>query len=235
MFVALLVVGCGGDTKKPAGAIPESNQSSAETPTAKSPEVAKIDLDDNETRNRIIAEAIDWDEIPSGYTGWSKEMHDNGRINLLAQYKDGRPDGPWTAWYSSGQKKLESNYKDGKLDGVWTGWNEDGEKREEINFKEGKYDGLVTCWYKNGQKSHESTYKNGKGAGLHTEWYNNGQKRSETTFKDGGPVTIVVWKPNGEKCPDTKLVDGNGVWVGYNEDGTERFRATYKDGARVKD
>jgi cell division protein FtsB len=35
MFVALLMVGCGEDSKKPGGDSPESNQSSAETPVAK--------------------------------------------------------------------------------------------------------------------------------------------------------------------------------------------------------
>jgi sulfatase modifying factor 1 len=35
MFVALLMVGCGEDTKKPVGDSPESNQTSAETPPAK--------------------------------------------------------------------------------------------------------------------------------------------------------------------------------------------------------
>jgi len=44
MFVALLMVGCG---EEPGGDSPESNQSSAET----------IDLDDNETLDKIIAEA----------------------------------------------------------------------------------------------------------------------------------------------------------------------------------
>ncbi len=51
MFAALLIVGCGENTKKPSGDSAESNQSSGG--------VAKINLDDNETRNRIIAEAID--------------------------------------------------------------------------------------------------------------------------------------------------------------------------------
>jgi antitoxin component YwqK of YwqJK toxin-antitoxin module len=48
-------------------------------------------------------------------------------------------------------------------------------------------------------------------------------------------VTDVTRKPNGEKCPVTNLKDGNGVVVFYNEDGTEDFRFTYKDGERVRD
>jgi len=46
-------------------------------------------------------------------------------------------------------------------------------------------------------------------------------------------VTTVAWKPNGEKCPVTNVVNGNGVWVWYNDDGTESFRTTYKDGVKV--
>ncbi|MBU63364.1 MAG: hypothetical protein CMI26_12780, partial [Opitutae bacterium] len=56
MFVALLMVGCGGGGS--GSDVSESNQSSAENPpAAKTAEVAKIDLDDNETLAKIIAGA----------------------------------------------------------------------------------------------------------------------------------------------------------------------------------
>ena len=48
-------------------------------------------------------------------------------------------------------------------------------------------------------------------------------------------MTAIGWKPNGEKCPVTNVVDGIGVWVMYNEDGTEAFRQTFKDGELVRD
>ena len=48
-------------------------------------------------------------------------------------------------------------------------------------------------------------------------------------------MSAVHWKPNGEKCPVTNVKDGNGVMVFYNEDGTEEFRYTYKDGLKVFD
>ena len=52
MFVALLMVGCGEDTKKPAGDSPESNQSSAEIPPDKTAEVAKVVVDGDELEER---------------------------------------------------------------------------------------------------------------------------------------------------------------------------------------
>ena len=66
-----------------------------------------------------------------------------------------------------------------------------------------------------------------------TVYYDNGQKRGEQNWKDGKLMSVVVWKPNGEKCPVTNVKDGNGVVVVYNDDGTELGRGTYKDGKRV--
>ena len=54
------------------------------------------DLDDPETLDKIIAEAIDEDKLHDApnkqtpYTGWLKEMHNNGQVRKLTQYKDGK-------------------------------------------------------------------------------------------------------------------------------------------------
>ena len=187
MFVALLVVGCGSDST-PSG--------STDTPKA-------IDLDDNETRNKIIAEAIDLESLQhrddkdgkdlfynpkeqTPYTGWVKEMR-NEKVKSLAQYKSGKADGPWTEW------------------------DENGHNIGTVYFKEGERDGLSIFYYKDGAE------------------------RNRTTYKDGKLKTIVVWKPNGEKCPVTNVANGNGVMVWYYADGTERNRITYKDGLKVRD
>jgi len=48
-------------------------------------------------------------------------------------------------------------------------------------------------------------------------------------------MTQTRWKPNGEKCPVTNVVNGNGVVVVYEEDGTERVRLNFKNGEPVFD
>ncbi len=63
--------------------------------------------------------------------------------------------------------------------------------------------------------------------------YRNRNERGEAIYKDGKIMTAIGWKPNGEKCPVTNVVDGNGVWVWYNDDGTEGGRTTFKDGESV--
>ena len=134
---AQLVSGCGSDQQvagNETGVLrtesgSESNQSSTEIPDAKTVEVAEIDLDDNETRNKIIAEAIDGKKLQwrgkaelayapnqkTPFSGWTKRMYENGRISGLYQYKDGKRDGLWAGWHRNGQKAAEGAYKDGEV------------------------------------------------------------------------------------------------------------------------
>ena len=104
--------------------------------------------------------------------------------------------------------------------------------------------GLFTEWYSNGQKMMQENWKDSAEdqygqklrqlEGLSTWWYENGQKLQEGNYKGGKLMTVVAWKPSGEKCPDTKIdEDGNGVLVCYNEDGTETLRWTYEDGEEI--
>ena len=85
--------------------------------------------------------------------------------------------------------------------------------------------------YPNGQKG-EATFEDGKQHGLETWWYEIGQKEVEVTFKDGNLVTAIAWKPNGEKCPDSNVVDGNGIACYYHDNGQKSYEATYKDGEK---
>jgi len=111
----------------------------------------------------------------------------------------------------------------------------EGEALYYVRNQQTPYTGRAKGMRKNGQIRRLDQYKDGKKDGLVQVWYENRQKRSEAKWKDGKLVTIVVWKPNGEKCPVTKVVNGNGVRTWYNDDGTEDFRVTIKDGELVKD
>jgi flagellar basal body-associated protein FliL len=176
MLVALLMVGCGGGDS--GSDSPESNQSSAETPPAKTSQVEQIDLDDLGTRKKITEEAILYFQVrprkkegqelayapnqQTPYSGWAKMYHGRKKeqVRMLRQYREGKLDGPYVSWWKNGQKMLNA------------------------------------------------------------------------TFKNGKTMTMVMWKPNGEKCPITNVMNGNGVQVWYHEDGTEERRVTFKDGYR---
>ena len=191
-----------------------------------------VDYEDLEYRNGVAY--LPNEETP--FTGRAESFYRNGQKRREVNFKDGKQDGLWTWWNENGQKEEEENWKDGMEDGLWTYWYENGQKREEGNLKDGKSVGLLTKWWKNGQKGSEDNYKDGRQDGLSTWWYKNGQKRQESNWKDGKLMSTVVLKPNGEKCPVTNIdKDGNGVVVVYDENGTELFRFTYKDGELVRD
>jgi hypothetical protein len=184
LFATLLMVGCGEEA---LGA-----------PTSENKPVMTIDLDDNETRSKIIAEAIDVLKLHKGdnrlfqdlnkkmpYTGWVKMKI--SRIQQLVHCQDGKPHGLVTSWYANGQKHREGNLKDGKFhgpstswyesgqksmvsygDGSWIAWNENGSKQAVGNI-----DGSQEEWHKNGLKAAAGKKKNGKKDGLG----GNGMKR----------------------------------------------------------
>lgn len=195
----------------------------------------------------------------TAYTGWAKATYDNGQIMMLSQIKDGKPDGLSTSWHPSGQKMWETTWKDDKLvtAAAWK-WNgvknpdinvvngngvrvevehydgRDGESETRVIFKDGEIFSRTISWYKYGQKELEHTYKNvERFSWTEISWYRNGQKREEGTYKNEHLIAAIVWRPNGEKCPDTNFVNGNGVHVTYLDSGKEFSRHTYKDGVEL--
>ena len=119
-------------------------------------------------------------------------------------------------------------------DSPYSGWLK--EKPDRLSKKTlshitlGKRDGLLVEFYPSGQICLKSTYKNGIKLGLQEGWYKTGQKEHEIEFDEKGVVTHKKWKPSGELCPETNVVNGNGKAVSYNDDGSPSSISTYKNG-----
>jgi len=120
---------------------------------------------------------------------------------------------------------------DGSVYKTQTEYYDNEQKKEEANYKDGKIDGLRTLWYENGQKMQEENFNDDVPEGLWTYWYENGQLKEKANRYNGKFTSVEVWKPNGEKCPVTKIdKDGNGVIIIYNEDGTIKYQWNFRDG-----
>ena len=145
LFVGLLMVGCGSP-----------------------------DLDDPETLDKILAEAIDFDKLQirgkkgeklfyapnkqTPYTGWAKVMYDNGQVKVLIPLKDGKKDGLSTTWYENTQKSSEVNFKDGKpMSAVH--WKPNGEECPVTNVKDGN--GITVYYNDDGTERIRYTIKDG--------------------------------------------------------------------------
>ena len=113
-------------------------------------------------------------------------------------------------------------------------WHKSSQKRVETIFKDGKKV-LETWWHKNGQKDEEMNFVKSIWQGPVKGWYSNGQIKKVLNYKSGFLMSVEVWKPNGEECPNTTLKDGNGVLLLYKEDGTVKTHTTVMEGVMVKD
>jgi antitoxin component YwqK of YwqJK toxin-antitoxin module len=191
--------------------------------------------------------------------GLSTFWHENGTKESEINTNNGKQDGLSTFWYGNGKKKSESTLKDGKLEGLTKEWHANGTKKSEINWKSGKQEGLSTFWHKNGQKIGEANWKSGKPDGLSTFWHENGTKKSEVNTKNGKPdglstswyengqrkvvflcsegkvVNGMGWLPNGQVCPISKIKDGSGVIVDYDNEGKEVSRKKFKEGFKANE
>ena len=215
MFVALLLVGCGGGDSQ-----------------------GNVDMEGTGPNEDALETAVEWFKLHdrSGVTylpntdkpfsGCAKRAYENEQVEVLAQFKDGYVV-RLKQWQENGTPRWDVGYMEGIVGIAGMPY-----KREPAMLYQYRH-GPVTLWHENGQKQLEGNFKYGKPDGLETEWYENGQKKGEGTIRDGKLVSAKVWKPNGEKFSLTNWKDGNGVMVGYNEDGTDRTRTTFKDAERV--
>ena len=92
---------------------------------------------------------------------------------------------------------------------------------------------LFTGWAKatreNGQLVDLVHVKNGSALTIY-EFYENGKKHFKIeNSKDRKIKSAISWKPNGEKCPETNVNNGNGVFVRYFETGRKESEQNFKD------
>ena len=128
-------------------------------------------LDDPKVREKIIAEAINFDSLqtrraPSGeelryapnqeqpYTGWVKGER------VLQQYQNGIPNGIYISWYRNGQNSKKGTYRNGQKNGVWTEWRENGQRDSEGIYKNNVQNGMWSYWDEKRQKFWEIDYSN---------------------------------------------------------------------------
>ena len=65
------------------------------------------------------------------------EVYSGDVLVARGSYVNGKPDGLWTRWYSSGQMKEEGHYEQGVKSGMWVEWYEDGVVMWKGEWKDG--------------------------------------------------------------------------------------------------
>lgn len=69
------------------------------------------------------------------FTGTVYERHANGNIGLWGNIEQGKREGTWTYWYSTGVKKRETNFVNNAKEGYTYFWHENGVLAKELYFR----------------------------------------------------------------------------------------------------
>lgn len=90
------------------------------------------------------------------------ELSDRGQIELKANYKNNRLDGPW-GQYKFGRPTITAQYRDGVLDGIYREYYlRDGKIQKEIHYLNGKQHGPYRVFNEEGQVTLEYEYRDGE-------------------------------------------------------------------------
>ena len=167
-----------------------------------------VDVDDSKAVEMLLVEAIDMDKLqwrknedetnapnlkipfrdayaPDGtgpYTGWAKEMHENGQVGGIFYFEDGKLNGRVVGWHENGQKLGDTHYRDGKADGPGTNWHSNGQKACEFRYQDGKMIS-ITVWKPNGQRCPVTNVTDGNGTMV--EYEDDGTEGRRMTYVNG--------------------------------------------------
>jgi morn repeat-containing protein len=99
---------------------------------------------------------------------------------------NGKKEGNWISYYSSGRKKLSGDYMEGHRQGVFTEWYENGQKKSVINYSYDIVDGKMTVYYDTGAIFYEGNMNDKDGT---VKGYDqNGTLRFEGKLEKGKKV-----------------------------------------------
>ena len=170
-----------------------------------------------------------------GYNGYAKGYffeESIGFFKFVVKVEDG-----WVVlkkvWHPNGNNHILRSYVRGTLNGRYIDWHDNGFRAMDGFSKMGNKSGLWKVWYPNGQLREEGYWGNGQADGIFEEWYMCGKKAVEQVFDNGKLISAVVWKPSGERCKNSQVVNGEGVIIKYDKDGKELNRNLIISGKKL--
>lgn len=149
------------------------------------------------------------DEDGEPFTGWTKSINFHNQLEELGYLKDGRREGLWISWDENKTKISEIYWTEDRMQGSFLGWHTNGKIKVTGQTKDGEVDGEWSCFYKSGQIA------------------------SRSINRIGHLVKVSVWKPDGSTCTQSEVIDGNGTFTQYLEDGRVEYIRTFANGVET--
>lgn len=171
-------------------------------------------------------------EPKGNYSGAWNNWDQEGKLKSIYQYVNGRKDGPYSVYNSTGGVLSEGRYKAGELDGVQKVTMEDG-VRSEIPYENGKRNGLEKTWYPSGALMVESPWVDGELEGIVTFYYDSGAVQSSVPYYKGKREGVMKTfhengKVQGEESYRNDELNGKSEF--WRIDETPELSFNYRDG-----
>jgi len=167
--------------------------------------------------------------------GLWKEYYSTGELKSQGHYINSNQEGEWKFYFENQRVEVEGSYKNGKKEGAWFWYYPNGDLLQEENWSQGKLDGEFMEYNENGEITVRGEYLEGTEEG---EWfYIQGKAIEKGTYYDGMRTGIwtTKWRENGilisEIEYDHNLFHGKHVLYYYN--GKIRETGKYSGGERV--
>ncbi|MEN8230675.1 MAG: hypothetical protein ABFS38_21140 [Bacteroidota bacterium] len=192
--------------------------------------------------------------VKQGVNGLITHHYESGQKMSEGEMKQSREIGEWTYWYDNGNKQCVGFYnagiqdslwywydEDGKLtgtgmynngleNGVWINYYSEGMHSDSGAYIDGRRSGLWKYWHENGNLAYAGEIKRGEQIGCWTKYHNNGKKAEEVSHLHSDTMLIEnVWDREGNQL----VVNRNGSYVGYWEDGKVSASGEIKGGLRI--
>lgn len=113
-----------------------------------------------------------------------KVKESNGFLSQIA-YKNGKRDGVKKIFYKDGKIHLIAVFKNNLLNGTLIGWNENGQKLIQIQYLNDKENGEMREWYSNSRLKTRGYYSHGVKNGKFTKWDIEGKIIDEAYYING--------------------------------------------------
>ncbi len=180
--------------------------------------------------------------------------YESGNNQLMINYQNGLEEGEAIWYYDSGKLMQTGWYKNGMLDSIWLNYNENGTLVDSSNYHIGRLQGGFRLYHDNGILAQEGRYERDRQSGVWKYYYEDGKLAAQGSFKQGEQIGVWnfyhddgsireeteyladqktrilnYWNPEGQKL----IVDGNGTYISYSENGQRLSEGEVSNGLRV--
>ncbi|WP_304176988.1 toxin-antitoxin system YwqK family antitoxin [Leptotrichia trevisanii] len=176
----------------------------------------------------------------------------NGNIQKVVNYVNGVRNGEDIDFYGNGNSKVLKNYQNGLLNGKSYEFDEFGrltasleyvnnaKNGKELKFSNGvitnentyangQLNGEAKSYYSNGNLRSNGNYSRNFRNGQWTWNYENGSKKLIETYQNGLVTEILGYSRNGGKEREMKLVNGNGNFTQYYDNGKVKVQGALRN------